>query len=157
MNGLLCGVKPRLNSDPNHAGPIQEGTEMDWEYFCKCLFTIKRQREDNVNMQEGIFTMSKNTYSDLLTRRAHMQTHTQNEKKPRVFIGPSQPWTETSWVSGFSGVPDRQRKVVLRNVASDKGRWSSPQSHVGTRGSWRSSCGEQSGSTEGGQGHSFLP
>ena len=82
MNGL-SGIKPRLNSDPNHAGPIQEGTETDWEYLYKCLFTTKKTKARlNVNMQEGIFTMSKNTYSDLLTRRAHTQTHTQNEKKP---------------------------------------------------------------------------
>ena len=46
---------------------------------------------------------------------------------------------------------------MLHDAAPDKGRWSGPQSHVGTRGSWRSSGGEQSGSTEGGQGRSVLP
>ena len=66
----------------------------------------------------------------LLIRRAHTQTHTQNEKKPRVFIGPSQPWRETSWGPEFGGVPDRRRKWVFRDAAPDKCRWFGPQSHV---------------------------
>ena len=59
-----------------------------------------------------------------------MQTHTQNEKKPRVFIGPSQPWRETSWGPEFGGVPERQRKGVLHDAAPDNGRWFGPQSRV---------------------------
>ena len=62
---------------------------MDWEYFYKCLFTIKRQRQDDANMQEGIFTMSKNTYSDLLTRWAHTQTHAHKMKRnPESLLDP---------------------------------------------------------------------
>ena len=53
----LPGIKPRLNLDPNHAGPIQEGTETDWEHFCDDLFTVNEDKARlNVNMQE-IFTM----------------------------------------------------------------------------------------------------
>ena len=33
INELLSGKKPRLNSDPDHAGPNKERTETSWEHF----------------------------------------------------------------------------------------------------------------------------
>ena len=51
-------------------------------------------------------------------------------KRNPVFIGPSQPWRETSWGPEFGGVPDRRRKGMLRDAAPDNGRWFVPQSHV---------------------------
>ena len=104
--------------------------------------------------------MSKNTYSDLLTRRAHTQTHTHTHKmkrNPESLLDPRSHGERQAGGLEFGGVPDRRRKCMLRPSAPDKGRWSGPQSHVGTRGSWQSSGGEQSGSTEGGQGRSVLP
>ena len=38
----LTGIKTQLNSDPNHAGPMKERMEMNWEHFYNHLFTIKR-------------------------------------------------------------------------------------------------------------------
>ena len=40
-NGL-SGIKTWLNTDPNHAGPMEEKTKMSWEHFYNYLFTIKR-------------------------------------------------------------------------------------------------------------------
>ena len=80
------------------------------------IYNKKTKARLNANMQEGIFTMSKNTYSDLLTRRAHTQTHTHKMKRNPVFIGPSLPWRETSWGSEFGGVPDRRRNGVLHDA-----------------------------------------
>ena len=40
-NGL-SRIKTWLNSDPNHAGPMEEKSKTSWEHFYNYLFTIKR-------------------------------------------------------------------------------------------------------------------
>ena len=40
-NGL-SGIKTRLNSDSNHAGPMEEKSKTSGEHFYNYLFTIKR-------------------------------------------------------------------------------------------------------------------
>ena len=42
-NGL-SGIKTRLNSDSNHAGPMEEKTKTSWEHFYNYLFTIRREK-----------------------------------------------------------------------------------------------------------------
>ena len=82
---------------------------------------------------QDVFTMiQKHVFSSTYKTGPHADTHThtQNEKKPRVFIGPLQPLRETSWGPEFGGVPDRWRKGMLREAAPDNGRWFGPQSHV---------------------------
>ena len=49
-----------------------------------------------------VFTMGKNTYAVLLTRRAqHTQTYTQMKRKPKVLYSTLQLMSETSWGSEF--------------------------------------------------------
>ena len=55
------------------------------------IYNKKTKARFNANMQEGIFTMSKNTYSDLLTRWAHTQTHAHKMKR-----NPESYWTPTA-------------------------------------------------------------
>ena len=40
----LSGIKTRLNSDPNHAGPMKEKTKTNWEHFCNNLFTLGKEK-----------------------------------------------------------------------------------------------------------------
>ena len=88
----LLGLKPCLNSDPNHAGPMQEGTETDWEHFCDDLLTVNEDtKQDNANMQaRNIYNDPKTLIQFYLKTGPHADTHT-NEKKHRVLY-----WTLTA-------------------------------------------------------------
>ena len=130
MNGL-SGTKTRLNSDPNHAGPMQEGTEMNCGHFYNCLFTINRHRERLIADMQEVFTMfQKHLFSSTYKTGPHADTHTQMKVNPEFFNRPSQPRRETSWGSESSWIPDRRRKRVLCGAAPDNCRWFVPQSHV---------------------------
>ena len=59
----ISGIKTRLNSDPNPAGPMKEKTKTNWEHFYNNLFTINLQKKDTEQTYTGIkqarFTMIK--------------------------------------------------------------------------------------------------
>ena len=44
----LPGIKLCLNSDPNHAGPMQEGTETNWEHFSDDLFRVNEDTKQDL-------------------------------------------------------------------------------------------------------------
>ena len=76
-------------------------------------------------------------------------THTQKEKKLRSsLLDPPADERETSWESESGWVPGLRRKGVLHAAAPANGRRPGPSRTWGTRGLWRSSGGEWSGSTE---------
>ena len=69
------GMKPHLYSDPDHAGPNKERMETNWEHFQLCIYN-KRQRQELTRIYKEYLQWWNNTYSVLLKRRAHTQTHT---------------------------------------------------------------------------------
>ena len=86
-----------------------------------------------------VFTMGKNTYAVLLTRRAQhtqTQTHTQMKRKPKVLYSTLQPMSETSWGSEFGLYLVVGGKGVLGNAAPVTGRRPGPSRMCGTRGLW---------------------
>ena len=48
----LSGIKTRLNSDPNHAGPMKEKTKTNWEHFYNHLFTLGEEK--HVAQEQGL-------------------------------------------------------------------------------------------------------
>ena len=69
---------------------------MDWEHFCDYLFTVNEDTKQDLTWicKAGKIDKDSNTYTVLLTRQAHTQTHTQIKINPEFFIGPSQPWRD---------------------------------------------------------------
>ena len=53
-NGL-SGIKTRLNSDPNHAGPMEEKTKTSWEHFYNDLFTLGEEK--HVAQEQALLVM----------------------------------------------------------------------------------------------------
>ena len=91
MIDRLPGMKPHLYSDPNHAGPIQERTETDWEYFYSCFIysKIKTKARLDANMQSGKYLQSAKTLTQFYLQDRPTRRHIHKKKRnPEFFIGP---------------------------------------------------------------------